>query len=50
MKKTSKLSTPEWILEGYSSKEEWEIKKGIKNISKKNTSKLFKIKEFQLEF
>lgn len=37
-----KLSTPEWVLEGFASKEAWEKKKGIK--SKKSTGKKYKVK------
>jgi len=39
-----KLSTPDWIKEGYSSKEEYEKKKGIKN-KKKKEGKVFKIRK-----
>ena len=42
MAKKSKLSTPEWILEGYGSEEEYNKKKGI---SKKKEGKTFKIRE-----
>ena len=42
----SKLSTPEWIKEGYNSKEEYEKKKGIKN-KKKEKGKVFKIRKCQ---
>jgi len=41
-KKKSKLSTPQWILEGYDSKEEYEKAKGINS---KKSGKLFKIKK-----
>ena len=37
-----KLATPEWILEGYKSKEEYEKKKGIK--SEKKAEKTYRIK------
>lgn len=37
-----KLSTPDWIREGFDSKEEYEKKKGIKN--KKEKGKTFKIR------
>jgi hypothetical protein len=43
MAKKSKLSTPEWILEGYDSPEEYEKSKGVE--SKKKTGKTFKIRE-----
>lgn len=43
MAKKSKLSTPEWILEGYDSKEDWEKAKGIKE--KKKKGKTYKVKE-----
>ena len=43
MGKKSKLATPEWILEGYDSKEDYEKAKGIKN--KKKEGKTFKIRE-----
>ena len=39
----SKLSTPDWIKEGYGSKEEYEKKKGIKE--KKKDGKVFKIRK-----
>ena len=39
----SKLSTPDWIKEGYDSKEEYEKKKGIKG--KKKEGKIFKIRK-----
>ncbi len=38
MGKKSKISTPEWILEGYDSKEEWEKAKGRKSASKSASS------------
>ena len=38
-----KLATPDWIKEGYDSKEEYEKKKGIK--SKKKDGKIFKIRK-----
>jgi len=37
----NKLKTPEWILEGYDSKEEYEKSKGI---SKKSKEKIFRIR------
>ncbi|MFW5846791.1 MAG: hypothetical protein ACOCUU_01405 [Nanoarchaeota archaeon] len=43
MAKKSKVSTPEWILEGYDSKEDYEKSKGI--TKKKKKGKTFKIKE-----
>ena len=39
-----KLSTPDWIKEGYDSKEEYEKAKGIKNKPKK-TGKTYKVKQ-----
>ncbi len=42
-RKKSKLSTPEWILEGYNSPEEYEKTKGLEG--KKKTGKTFKIRE-----
>ena len=44
MPKKSKLSTPEWILEGYDSPAEYEKAKGISGKSKK-AGKVFKIRE-----
>lgn len=41
MAKKSKLKTPDWILEGYNSEEEYNKKKGIK---KDKSGKTFKIK------
>lgn len=41
-KKKSKLTTPDWILEGYDSKEAYEKAKGIKN--QKKTGKTFNLK------
>ena len=41
-KKKSKLATPDWILEGYDSKADWEKAHGIKEEKKKG--KIFKIK------
>ncbi len=38
----SKLKTPDWIIEGYKSKEEYEKVKGIKSEKKK---KLYKLKK-----
>jgi len=43
MGKISKISTPDWIKEGYNSKADWEKAKGIK-IKKKPQGKIFKIK------
>lgn len=43
MAKKEKLKTPEWILEGYDSEEEYNKKKGISSTKKKG--KTFKIKE-----
>lgn len=43
MTKKSKISTPEWILEGYDSPEEYDKAKGIKKEKKKG--KKFKIRE-----
>ena len=43
MVKKGKLSTPEWILEGYDSPAEYEKAKGIK--TSKNKGKTFKIRE-----
>lgn len=37
------MKTPDWILEGYDSKADWEKKKGI--TSKKKEGKTFKIRE-----
>lgn len=42
MAKKPKLTTPDWILEGYDSEEEYNKKKGIKN---KKTKKTFKLRE-----
>ena len=42
MAKKPKLSTPDWILEGYDSEEEYNKKKGIKT---KKSSKTFKLRE-----
>jgi len=41
-KKKSKLKTPDWIVEGYDSEEEYNKSKGI---SKKKTGKTFKIRQ-----
>jgi len=38
-----KLKTPDWIIEGYKSKTDWEKAKGIK--SKKKEEKTYKIKK-----
>lgn len=43
MPKKSKLSTPEWILEGYDSEAEYNKAKGIDK--KKKSGKTFKIRE-----
>ena len=43
MPKKSKLSTPEWILEGYDSSAEYERLKGIKK--EKKTEKTFKVRK-----
>ena len=43
MAKKNKLSTPQWILEGYDSEEEYNKSKGIS--SKKKDGKTFKIRE-----
>lgn len=40
MAKKSKLSTPEWILEGYDSEEEYNKKKGIKKENLTSSKKL----------
>jgi C4-type Zn-finger protein len=42
-KKKTKLATPDWILEGFDSKADWEKKHGIKE--KKKKGKTFKIRE-----
>jgi len=42
MAKKNKLSTPDWIKEGYDSKEDYEKAKGIK---KKEKGRIFRIKE-----
>jgi len=44
MAKQGKLSTPQWILDGYDSEEEYNKKKGIKS-KKKSDEKTFKIRE-----
>lgn len=44
MAKKKKLSTPDWILEGYDSPDEYEKAKGIKK-EKKKKGKTFNIKE-----
>lgn len=41
--KKSKLSTPDWIREGYDSREEWEKDNGIKG--GKDSKKVFRIKK-----
>ena len=43
MPKKNKLSTPDWILECYDSKEAYEKAKGIK--TKKKTGKIYKIRK-----
>jgi hypothetical protein len=43
MAKKSKLKTPEWILEGYDSEEDWEKAHGVNK--KKKAGKMFKIRE-----
>ena len=43
MAKKGKLSTPEWITEGFDSKADWEKKHGIS--SEKKKGKTFKIRE-----
>ncbi len=43
MAKKGKLSTPDWILEGYDSEEEYNKAKGLSN--KKQSGKTFKIRE-----
>ena len=43
MAKKSKLKTPDWILQGYGSEEEYNRKKGIKT-KKAGTGKTFKIR------
>jgi transcription elongation factor Elf1 len=43
MPKKSKVQTPNWILEGYDSKEEYEKAKGIK--TKKKIGKTYKIRK-----
>lgn len=40
----NKLATPEWIIEGYDSKADWEKAHGIKK-EKKSSGKTFNIKE-----
>ena len=35
----SKLATPEWIIEGFDSKANWEKKHGLSNVKKKETPK-----------
>ncbi len=44
MAKKGKLTTPEWILEGYDSKEEYEKAKGLSGKNRKDV-KTFKIRE-----
>jgi len=44
MPKKSKISTPEWILEGYNSLSEY-AKAKSKKPQKKNSSRIFKIKQ-----
>jgi len=43
MAKKSKLSTPEWILEGYDSEEDYNKAKGVKK--EKKSGKTFKIRK-----
>jgi len=43
MGKESKLKTPDWILEGYDSKEDYEKAKGVSK--KKSSGKVFKIRK-----
>ena len=43
MAKKSKLSTPDWIREGFDSKEDWEKKHGMNK--KKKEGKTFKVKK-----
>ena len=43
MVKKSKLSTPEWVLEGYASEAEYNKSKGIKKTKK--AGRIFKIRE-----
>lgn len=46
MPKKSKVKTPEWIIQGYSSKEEYEKSKGDgESSSKKKNEKTFKYRE-----
>ncbi|MCK5624283.1 hypothetical protein KAI04_00385 [Candidatus Pacearchaeota archaeon] len=42
-KKKEKMKTPDWIIEGYDSKADYEKAKGVK--SEKKTGKTFKIRE-----
>jgi hypothetical protein len=43
MAKKNKLSTPEWITEGFDSKADWEKKHGVKSEAKKGRT--FKVRE-----
>ncbi len=43
MPKKSKMKTPDWILEGYDSKADWEKAYGVS--SEKKKGKIFKIRE-----
>ncbi len=40
-----KLSTPEWVLKGYKSKDEYEKKTGKKTTGKKEGGKTYKVKK-----
>lgn len=41
-----KLTTPEWVIKGYKSREEWERKTGKKAEGKKSeTGKMYKVKK-----
>lgn len=42
MAKKSKMKTPDWILEGFDSEEDWEKAKGVKK--KKKVEKTFRIR------
>lgn len=44
MPKKEKLKTPDWILEGYDSKADWEKAQG-KKVEKKKTGKVFKVRK-----
>ena len=45
MAKKSKLKTPDWILEGYDSEEEYEKAKGISSSNSGKSGKTFKIRK-----